>query len=617
MDYIDNSNTLSELINTLQLKISTIDAGDAASDDILGVNVVFSDGTRLYEPKNFMIYRIDPITGNIIGDLPGKGQERTYDLFVPHNQLVRTLGEITEVFIRKDGSNGWLVGSVLLYANGHERPLIGNSNVNQFLDDDDAVLLLKDWSTGSFCVAPATSAEYPLPRSGYRILGPVIGQVSDTSAVVLYRVDREGRYQFSAIDSSTGFTVHDQTTSSNSTHRFILGGPLGLAPLKPDTRYEFDLKFVTPGTGVPVPVPGAAGSLTTYPPDDYKGFFTFAFGSCANPREQAAQGSWMAIRSLAQSLSSGPRLFIHLGDTFYFYDDMTEEAPANPESMEAAHVSMRRHLEFLDMAREVPCCGIWDDHDWAGCNTNSTALDHTLRNGAVFTWDKYWGNRRFLGGEPDLRGISTRISYGAVDIYLLDGRIRRNSHEGVCFGRDNIDFILHMIDERGGPQTPRAVVLATGSNWNHHPTTDGEDYGSSTYHDEREYFFTELANRMGSKINGLILLSGDNHVNEIFHVELGKDQNGKSRRAPEFVSSPLTLNSDLINNPNAIEGERVASFPSGGENGKRGFTTLTIETHAEHLRWSASVKYFQEQPQLLPYASHLYFVDDGEFMALC
>jgi hypothetical protein len=32
MDYIDNFDTLGELIDTLQLKISTVDAGDAASD---------------------------------------------------------------------------------------------------------------------------------------------------------------------------------------------------------------------------------------------------------------------------------------------------------------------------------------------------------------------------------------------------------------------------------------------------------------------------------------------------------------------------------------------------------------------------------------------------------
>lgn len=51
--------------------------------------------------------------------------------------------------------------------------------------------MLRDWSTESLCVAPATGAQDPLPRSGYRILGPVVGQVSDNSAIVLYRVDRE------------------------------------------------------------------------------------------------------------------------------------------------------------------------------------------------------------------------------------------------------------------------------------------------------------------------------------------------------------------------------------------------------------------------------------------
>ena len=85
----------------------------------------------------------------------------------------------------------------------------------------------------------------------------------------------------------------------------------------------------------------------------------------------------------------------------------------------------------------------------------------------------------------------------------------------------------------------RVVVLATGSSWNHTLRGDGLRYGDDVYESEREDLYTRLRQRMGRQINGLILLSGDEHRNEIYH------DLGDSRIAPEFIASPLTDNTDL------------------------------------------------------------------------
>lgn len=51
MPYIDDAGTLSQQITSLELEIATVDAGDAGSSTpVLFINVVFTDGTRLYEP---------------------------------------------------------------------------------------------------------------------------------------------------------------------------------------------------------------------------------------------------------------------------------------------------------------------------------------------------------------------------------------------------------------------------------------------------------------------------------------------------------------------------------------------------------------------------------------
>ena len=217
-------------------------------------------------------------------------------------------------------------------------------------------------------------------------------------------------------------------------------------------------------------MPDGSGSVHTYPAEGSSGKFTFAFGSCVKSKKQTAQGSWTAIKALAESPSNdnGPvHLFVHLGDTFYFYDHVTKEVPRNVETMHAAHVSMRRHLEFLDMAKVVPSCGIWDDHDFAGNDKDSKAIDRELRMQAVRTWLQYWGNQPISPEEIGKTGLTTRISYGLVDIYLLDGRFNRDKARGVYFGNETIGKVLDTIDKRGAV-APRVVILGTGISGNHH-----------------------------------------------------------------------------------------------------------------------------------------------------
>ena len=185
---------------------------------------------------------------------------------------------------------------------------------------------------------------------------------------------------------------------------------------------------------------------------------------------------------------------------------------------------------------------------------------------------------------------------------MLDGRLKRDRDGGVCFGNDIITRVLDTIDIRGAVD-PRVVVLGTGISWNHHKE-DGEAYDESRYNDEREKMYRELATRMGSTINGLLLISGDYHINEIYHVDLGE-----GRMALEFVSSPLTRHTGL-REPRDIQHERVTTVSSKE---KRGFATLTIDTlRGTRDNWTATIRYFQEAGAT-QYASRSYIVSNGQF----
>ena len=93
--YITDPTILAERLMSLKLEITTVDAHDGDSDNTVYVNVVFDDGTRLYEPTN-----------HSVGSPPDRGDKKRVVLPLPAG-LERTLASVAEVFLRKDGSNGW------------------------------------------------------------------------------------------------------------------------------------------------------------------------------------------------------------------------------------------------------------------------------------------------------------------------------------------------------------------------------------------------------------------------------------------------------------------------------------------------------------------------------
>jgi alkaline phosphatase D len=78
MQYINDPAILNQKLDSLELEVSTIDANDGESFDLHFVNIVFSDGTRLYEPKNLPLYAVSGFPPQIVGTLPGRGTTRRY-----------------------------------------------------------------------------------------------------------------------------------------------------------------------------------------------------------------------------------------------------------------------------------------------------------------------------------------------------------------------------------------------------------------------------------------------------------------------------------------------------------------------------------------------------------
>ncbi len=78
-----NPGASSEPLHSLNLKIKTVDAGEAESNTLsFFVNVVFNDGTRLYEPLNHQISLCN-LFGGCVSPMPDEGDEKTFPLPVP------------------------------------------------------------------------------------------------------------------------------------------------------------------------------------------------------------------------------------------------------------------------------------------------------------------------------------------------------------------------------------------------------------------------------------------------------------------------------------------------------------------------------------------------------
>lgn len=424
------------------------------------------------------------------------------------------------------------------------------------------------------------------------------------------RVEREGFYRLVATDVSTGDNVFDQVLELSPTATYRMTG------LTPDTHYAFRFSFMLGATELPIPE--CDDQFRTFPQENSGVHFTFAFGSCVRNGYDQEQPVWRAMKNLVSDPSvdsiqdpQGIRFFIHLGDTFYFHDDVTEEEPETTPAAQAANLAARKHPGFLEMARVIPSVAIWDDHDFredGGQGTNYPGKDNSLE---VFR--EYWANDLFVGSSGATTGMTTRLTYGNVDIYLMDGRFNRDRSEGVCFTQELLREIVQDIRQRaiGGN---RLIILASGSTWNH--TSDaGEAYGGDdNYELERESFYKQLQVFIGHAIHGLIFLSGDIHQNEIYEIALDP-LDSSSKKAPEFVSSPLGNNSST-SRAQKITGERIKSFPSKGSDARRGFATLEIDTTDSEPEghWSIRLRFHNDRGTTTSaYHTAVYTLKDGQF----
>lgn len=288
---------------------------------------------------------------------------------------------------------------------------------------------------------------------------------------------------------------------------------LWLTGLAPDTTYYYrPLLAGEPDRYLGDRPPFA---VRTAPRAGARGRLRIAFGSCARIQAHPVQPIWDAITDWR------PDLFLWLGDNVY-HDTL------EPRIMDEMYRWQRSVPNLQPLLHSVPNLAIWDDHDYALNDQNRT---NPAKDAALASFRKHWVNPG--GGLPGVPGVFYDFSYGAVDLFMLDGRWYRDPADvpdgpgKTLLGAGQLAWLKARL------KASRAVfkLLACGSGWSSAKGPQGDAW--SAYLHERDALFDFIRDE---RIGGVVLLSGDTHVGELNAIPRS-DQGGYDLY--ELVSSPL------------------------------------------------------------------------------
>ena len=182
------------------------------------------------------------------------------------------------------------------------------------------------------------------------------GNVSPTSATVVARFQGTGHRVRLVVSQNESLTqpvysgaVTTVNTNGNTAKMTVQG-------LQPDTDYYYGVEVA----GVVRTEPVSRGRFRTFPLG--RASFRIAFGSCGDFRE-ADQSAYDAI------MRERPLLFINMGDMHYSDTNSTVA-----DDYRFNYDNVLGHNVQGPLYRSVPVAYIWDDHDYCGNDSDTTAV---------------------------------------------------------------------------------------------------------------------------------------------------------------------------------------------------------------------------------------------------
>ena len=383
----------------------------------------------------------------------------------------------------------------------------------------------------------AAAVEGRAPAGPPRILlGPMVGHTTDRSVRLWLQLDRPGRLEATVFgeDEEEEGEVDVRAEEGN----VAVVEVDGLEPAQ-----SFTARFALDGNPLEAE-PGVA--FRTYSPEGEPGKFRIALVSCARMAWDSVQPIWTAIER------DRPDVVVWLGDNNYFErgDSAAGILPdyASLERMAFRHAQLRAVPTLQPVLRTIPNVAIWDDHDYAGSDSDRT---YPLRDGSAVLFTRYWANP-YWGG-PGLDGIWSQMRIGDVEIFLTDGRFWRDPSDAPESPAKTMlgPAQKAWLEERLAESEARVKIVAVGVQF----LADYHEWESyAKYAHERDELLAWIREK---RIDGVVFVSGDRHLSELMRYEPAEGYPLYELTASPAANRPFVTGLDI---PNPI---RVDGFGAG------------------------------------------------------
>ncbi|MFM8980582.1 MAG: alkaline phosphatase D family protein, partial [Planctomycetia bacterium] len=340
------------------------------------------------------------------------------------------------------------------------------------------------WALDTGAQARAARAAPPAPSVPLPRQGPMVGHTTPTTCSLWASAGVGARL-------SVALRRADEPASAARRLALVADGEdpavqrITLTGLAPATRYAYQLAWNEHVDE------GWAGGFATPRPEGTPGLTRLATSSCMKP---SFPGTSFELLRQAQ-----PGFHLLLGDNAY-HDSTLEELAWR------GHREMRSVPQLARLLREVPTYAIWDDHDYAGNNTDGTAVG---KRRALRCFRALFANPSY--GLPGVPGVFCSFRWNDLEVFLLDVRYHRSPNKQPDGPEKRVLGAAQMAWLADGLAASRAPfkLVASGSVLD---STEGDSW--QQFPTDRARLFALLRERA---VGGVVFLTGDLHRCEL-HV---------------------------------------------------------------------------------------------------
>lgn len=381
--------------------------------------------------------------------------------------------------------------------------------------------------------------------------GPLIGHVTDTTASIWVRTNRESLVSV-IVATKAAPTVEVQraaTRTGRSSRENDFTQVIHVKGLQPNTEYVYDVYvddygFLDRGFK---PLPGQTFKTTA--PVGKPTKFTIAFGGGAGYVPEH-EHMWNTIAA------TKPDAMLLLGDNVYIDD------PKSPAMQKYCYYRRQSRPEFRKLVAKTPTYTIWDDHDFATNDSwGGPAIEDPKWKRPVWKiFAQNWANPGYGGGEKQ-PGCWYDFHIGDVHFIMLDGRYYRTDPKDAEPNMLGVVQRKWLFDKLKASKGTFKVICSPVP-WTYVAKGNSKDTWNG-YKSERDSIFSFLSD---NKIEGVVLMSADRHRSDLWKIN-------RSNGYPlyEFNSSRLT-------NQHVHPEMKQAEFSF---NKKQSFGLVTFDTTAK------------------------------------